>query len=94
MERQQRSIASIETKPLAGGQLHVIKLQKRRTDSAAADRAARWTEEKVIRVWTHASYSREGAPPGGWPVLYMHDGQNSEWGAEEGGYAPRGVRGR
>ena len=70
-----RQIASTETVDHAGGQLHIITLAKR----AVTDRTtkeARWTEEKVLRVWTPPGYSREGAPPGGWPVLYMNDGQN------------------
>lgn len=35
-----------------------------------------WTEEKMLRVWTPAGWTKEGAPPGGWPVLWMNDGQN------------------
>ncbi len=36
----------------------------------------RWKEEKVLRVWTPPGYSRDAAPPGGWPVLWMNDGKN------------------
>lgn len=30
----------------------------------------------MLRVWTPPGYSKENAPPGGWPILYMNDGQN------------------
>lgn len=41
-----------------------------------APHKCRWTEEKTLRVWTPPGYSREAAPPGGWPVLWLCDGSN------------------
>lgn len=41
----------------------------------------------MLRVWTPPGYSKEAAPPGGWPVLYMNDGQNmfEDWLAHQVG---------
>lgn len=57
----------------------------------------RWKEEKVLRVWTPPGYSRGGAPPGGWPVLWMNDGMNmfEDWLAHQArckGWVPAGWR--
>lgn len=64
----------------AGGKLHVIQLSKRAVTDAAS-RESRWKEEKVLRVWTPPGFSLEAAPPGGWPVLYMCDGECA-WGEQ------------
>jgi enterochelin esterase-like enzyme len=72
---QPRTIASVEVVDHAGGKLHIIQLS-RGAGSDRQSKEARWTEEKMLRVWTPAGWTKEGAPPGGWPVLWMNDGQN------------------
>jgi hypothetical protein len=64
---------------LAGGILHILTLAPR--DGAAAGskaevRAARWQEEKILRIWTPPGWQKGKAPPGGYPVLYCCDAQN------------------
>jgi hypothetical protein len=75
--RPLRDVASHETHVLAGGTLHVITLAPRKgvALSVAEARAARWQEEKTLRVWTPAGFNKEAPPPGGYPVLYMSDAQ-------------------
>lgn len=82
-----RTIASQESYEHAEGMLHIITLEPRRGGDAAAQRAARWTEEKRLRVWTPPGYDPSNPPPGGYPVLYMHDGQNKfeDWLAHQVG---------
>lgn len=70
-----RTISSVEVVDHAGGKLHIIQLS-RRAGSDRQSKEARWTEEKMLRVWVPAGWTKEGAPPGGWPVLWMNDGQN------------------
>jgi enterochelin esterase-like enzyme len=71
-----RRIAATATHALAGGTLHVLTLAPRGGGDAAEARAARWQEEKTLRVWTPPAWSLANAPPGGYPVLYMCDAQN------------------
>lgn len=80
-----RCIADVQSMQHGAGTLHIITLTKRE-GGAAATRAARWTEEKVLRVWTPPGYDAARAPEGGWPVLYMNDGQNKfeDWLAHQG----------
>lgn len=91
-----RGVTSEESYPHAGGMLHILNLapyaptHAQGSDAAAAAaaaRASRWCDERRVRVWTPPGYSREAAPPGGWPVLYMHDGQNmfEDWLAHQVG---------
>ena len=54
------------------GTLHILTLAKRQGGS----RASKWTEEKRLRVWTPPGFDAANPPPGGYPVLYMNDGQN------------------
>ena len=63
----------------AGGTLHILTLAPREGAAAgtkAEARAARWQEEKILRVWTPPGWQRGKAPPGGYPVLYCCDAQN------------------
>ena len=73
-----RTVGSCETHPMAGGTLHILTLAPRSGggNSAAQARAERYQMEKVLRVWTPPGWSREAAPPGGYPVLYISDSQN------------------
>ncbi|KAG1669133.1 hypothetical protein FOA52_002644 [Chlamydomonas sp. UWO 241] len=68
-----RGIAHEERLDHADGHLHVLQLEKR---VGKTDRMSKWTEEKVVRVWTPPGYSAESAPAGGWPVLIVNDAQN------------------
>ncbi len=45
-------------------------------DSNCPYSSVRWTEEKIVRVWTPAGFDVNNPPKGGWPVLYMNDAQN------------------
>jgi hypothetical protein len=55
----------------------------------------RWKEEKVLRVWTPPGFSAEDAPPGGWPVLYMCDGERPQGVVASGyGHGCRWLRAR
>lgn len=75
-----RVIESRESHPHAWGELHVLTLAKKE------GKHSKWTEEKRIRVWTPPGYDKKKAPPGGWPVLYLNDGQNmfEDWLAHQG----------
>ncbi len=55
--------------------MHIVTLTKRRGGDAA-DRASKWTTEKRLRVWTPPGFEATRPPPGGYPVLFMQDGQN------------------
>ena len=80
-----RRIASQETHALAGGTLHIIKLALRDGLAPGAEaRAARWQEEKVLRVWTPPGWDRATAQD--LPVLYMVESQNlfEDWLAHQG----------
>jgi enterochelin esterase-like enzyme len=73
----------------AGGILHILTLAPREGAAAgtkAEARAARWQEEKILRVWTPPGWQRGKAPPGGYPVLYCCDAQNlfEDWLAHQG----------
>lgn len=57
------------------GMLHIVTFTKRE-GAETARRANKWTEEKRMRVWTPPGYDPANPPPGGYPVLYMQDGQN------------------
>ena len=91
-EVQPRSIVSRETHEMSGGTLHLIQLGPRvvgdgsTPPDAAAARAARWQEEKVLRVWTPPGWQAGQAPPGGYPVLYISDAQNlfEDWLSHQG----------
>lgn len=92
-----RGVASVEVIDHAGGKLHIIQLTKRSIVDKAS-KESRWKEEKVLRVWTPPGWSKEAAPPGGWPVLWMNDGSNmfEDWLAHQGhawnvGYCAAGL---
>mmetsp|Transcript_35991 Transcript_35991/g.113878 ORF Transcript_35991/g.113878 Transcript_35991/m.113878 type:complete len:323 (-) Transcript_35991:1561-2529(-) len=38
--------------------------------------ASRRGDKRKVRVWLPPGNRKEGAPPGGWPVLFLQDGQN------------------
>lgn len=65
-----RQIVKHEKRNLAGGTIHVIELEKR------SNKAGRWQEERTLRVWTPPGYDADNAPPEGYPVMYIADGQN------------------
>jgi enterochelin esterase-like enzyme len=73
-----RRVASSDEQAHAGGTLHILTLAPREggAKGSAEARAARWQEEKTLRVWTPPGWSLEHAPPGGYPVLYISDAQN------------------
>lgn len=50
-------------------------LVTQRDASIKENRRSKWQEEKVLRVWTPPGYEKDSAPEGGWPVLYLNDGQ-------------------
>lgn len=84
-----REIAKQEQHALAGGTLHIITLAPRagKSQTAAEARAARWQEEKILRVWVpNGCEPSVPPPPGGYPVLYMSDAQNlfEDWMAHQG----------
>jgi enterochelin esterase-like enzyme len=84
-----REVAESQEQEHAGGTLHILQLAPRAgvaAGTAKEARAARWQEEKVLRVWTPPGWSLENAPPGGYPVLYMSDSQNAyeDWLAHQG----------
>ena len=66
--------------------MHVLTLAKPQGLDDKAARAARWSTEKTVRVWTPAGHSIENAPAGGWPVIVFNDGQNKfeDWLAHQG----------
>jgi predicted alpha/beta superfamily hydrolase len=83
-----RSIAKRETHELAGGTLHIVTLGLREgADAQTAEaRAARWQEEKTLRVWTPPCWRPGVAPPGGYCTLYISDANNlfEDWLAHQG----------
>ncbi|EFJ50202.1 hypothetical protein VOLCADRAFT_89088 [Volvox carteri f. nagariensis] len=80
-----RGVESEESMPHAAGTLHIVTLTKRKGGDTAV-RANKWTEEKRVRVWTPPGFDPSRPPPGGYPVLYMQDGQNmfEDWLAHQG----------
>lgn len=79
-----RAVESVDRHEHAGGTLEILTLSKR--VGAARTKKSRWTEEKGVRVWLPPGYDKERAPKGGWPVLYLNDGQNmfEDWLAHQG----------
>lgn len=55
------------------------RLLTQRDASIKENRRSKWQEEKVLRVWTPPGYEKDNAPEGGWPVLYLNDGQVRSW---------------
>ncbi|KAG2443453.1 hypothetical protein HXX76_001810 [Chlamydomonas incerta] len=80
-----RGVENIESMPHGAGTLHVVTFTKRE-GAETARRANKWTEEKRMRVWTPPGFDAAKPPPGGYPVLYMQDGQNmfEDWLAHQG----------
>ncbi|GLC43975.1 hypothetical protein PLESTB_000215900 [Pleodorina starrii] len=80
-----RGVESVESMPHAAGTLHVLTLTKRQ-GGGAASRTNKWSEEKRLRVWTPPGFDPARPPPGGYPVLFMQDGQNmfEDWLAHQG----------
>ena len=84
--RSVRTIAHVATTPHAGGALDVVELAKRPKAGSGSSSRSHWWDERRIRVWTPPGFSREAAPLGGWPVVYMCDGSNmfEDWLAHQG----------
>eukprot|EP00198_Chlamydomonas_reinhardtii_P004541 XP_001693877.1 predicted protein [Chlamydomonas reinhardtii] len=80
-----RGVENVESMPHGAGMLHIVTFTKRE-GAETARRANKWTEEKRMRVWTPPGYDPANPPPGGYPVLYMQDGQNmfEDWLAHQG----------
>ncbi|KAG2497276.1 hypothetical protein HYH03_004860 [Edaphochlamys debaryana] len=80
-----RQVESVESTPHAGGTLDIVTLSKRQGPKDAR-RANKWTEEKRVRVWMPPGFDAQNPPPGGYPVLWMNDGQNmfEDWLAHQG----------
>ena len=68
--RSPRRVAHTESRPLHNGMLHVMDLERR------GDRAGRWQEERVLRVWTPWGFDPDRPPAGGYPCVFIADGQN------------------
>ena len=79
-----RGVQGVESNPFAFGTLEVVTFTKRVTAEKHAK--SRWSEEKLMRVWLPPGYDAARPPPGGWPVLYLNDGQNmfEDWLAHQG----------
>ncbi|KAG2443225.1 hypothetical protein HYH02_009298 [Chlamydomonas schloesseri] len=80
-----RGVESVESMPHGEGTLHIVTFTKREGGETAR-RANKWTEEKRMRVWTPPGWDAASPPPGGYPVLFMQDGQNmfEDWLAHQG----------
>ncbi|KAL6760544.1 Alpha/Beta hydrolase protein [Haematococcus lacustris] len=81
-----RSVQHEEALPHGQGTMHIVTLARRAKGEVSQSKQMRWADEKVLRVWTPPGWSLEQTPPGGWPVLYLSDGQNKfeDWLAHQG----------
>jgi len=86
VQRVPRRVQECESVGHGEGVMHVLTLARRDPKDPGYSRAGRWADERLIRVWTPPGWTLEGAPPGGWPVLYLNDGQNKfeDWLAHQG----------
>eukprot|EP00878_Enallax_costatus_P019424 GHUV01020494.1.p1 GENE.GHUV01020494.1~~GHUV01020494.1.p1 ORF type:complete len:681 (+),score=155.90 GHUV01020494.1:249-2045(+) len=73
-----RQIEHVQELPHGAGTMHILQLAKRDPSDPGYTKQGRWVDERTVRVWTPAGWSPDAdrAPPGGWPVLYLSDGQN------------------
>lgn len=70
-----RTVSYVKEVNHAGGRLTVLELERRKTLRPGQPKRSHWWDERRIRVWTPENFKPDNAPPGGWPVLYMADGE-------------------
>ena len=67
VQATQAALAPVSESSLAGGTLHVMKIPFQLGDRH---------EERTVRIWCPPEAGpSDPAPPGGWPVLILNDGQ-------------------
>jgi len=81
-----RIVQGVESRPHGAGTLHVVTLAKRSPQDRGYTKSGRWSDERTLRVWTPPGWSPDKTPAGGWPTLYLTDGQNAfeDWLAHQG----------